>query len=63
MTDWNKLQLNHMLKNQYIVNTMNNLENLQLLSCRQNLFSNTLLKQVIIYTVLPKSVLNTWQLT
>ena len=63
MTDWNKLQLNHMLKNQYIVNTMNNLENLQLLSCRQNLFSNTLLKQVIIYTALPKSVLNTWQLT
>ena len=51
-----------MLKNQYIVNTMNNLENSQL-SCRQNLFSNTLLKQVIIYTVLPKSVLNTWQLT
>ena len=48
-----------MLKNQYIVNTMNNLENLQLLSCRQNLFSNTLLKQVIIYTALPKSVLNT----
>ena len=51
-----------MLKNQYIVKMMNNFENLQL-SCRQNLFSNTLLKQVIIYTVLPKSVLNTWQLT
>ena len=51
-----------MLKNQYIVNMMNNFENSQL-SCRQNLFSNTLLKQVIIYTVLPKSVLNTWQLT
>ena len=47
-----------MLKNQYIVKMMNNFENLQL-SCRQNLFSNTLLKQVIIYTVLPKSVLNT----
>ena len=51
-----------MLKNQYIVNMMNNFENSQL-SCRQNLFSNTLLKQVIIYTALPKSVLNTWQLT
>ena len=62
MTDWNKLQLNHMLKNQYIVNMMNNFENLQL-SCGQNLFSNTLSKQVIIYTALPKSVLNTWQLT
>ena len=51
-----------MLKNQYIVNMMNNFENLQL-SCGQNLFSNTLSKQVIIYTALPKSVLNTWQLT
>ena len=51
-----------MLKNQYIVNMMNNFENSQL-SCRQNLFSNTLLKQVIIYTALPNSVLNTWQLT
>ena len=30
-----------MLKNQYIVKMMNNFENLQL-SCRQNLFSNTL---------------------
>ena len=51
-----------MLKNQYIVNMMNNFENSQL-SCRQNLFSNILLKQVIIYTALPNSVLNTWQLT
>ena len=51
-----------MLKNQYIVNMMNNFENSQL-SCRENLFSNTLLKQVIIYTALAKSVLNTWQLT
>ena len=30
-----------MLKNQYIVNMMNNFENSQL-SCRQNLFSNNL---------------------